>query len=179
MKTQILIISFLLLLNCPFAYGWVLHGTVIDGGSCEPLSGVNLSSSFHTSNISDSGGRYLLSLGGGNWTITAIKSGYGEVSFTTPWLSAGAFGYNFSMLEPREAPYNCSDQGYHAPNAIVNVTTTINATTTTTVSPVYSRPDSSDENRGMETAVVVAISILAVMLIGWYYLRATKAKGEG
>src|SRR5271157_3119462 len=135
MKTYVIIISFLLLLNCSFAYGWTLHGTVIDGGSCKPLSGVNLSSSFHTSNVSDSEGQYLLSLGGGSWTVTAIKSGYEEVNFTTPWLSAGAFGYNLSILEPGEAPYNCSNPGYHAQNAIVNVTTSINTTTTTTILP--------------------------------------------
>lgn len=166
------LITIVLLSDSSFASGWILHGTVIDGGTCGALAQVNITSSYRSSNISDANGRYLLYLGFGAWNITAQRAGYDEVAFNTPYLTMGAFDYNFSMLKPGEAPYNCSNPGYPKKEGnIINITTTSIPTTTIQQS---STSLLGGLNARMIPLFVVLISIVVTVAV--YYLVIVRRK---
>lgn len=153
---------------------WTLNGTIRDGGSCQLLSNVTVSSQYdnYASNLSNAKGQYLLLLGTGNWTVTANKSGYNESIYYTPRVENGGITHDFYLLKPGETPFNCSVTGYPAiPGSIVNITSSI-STTSTTIQQIQPAKPSSVPN-GL---AIIAILALAVLWIGAFLHYGKKPK---
>lgn len=158
------------------AVGWVLYGNVTDAGTCGPVAGVNVSSTYSTMNLSNVKGGYSISLGTGNGTITAKKQGYLTKTFVTPYETSGALQYSFSILMPGEAPSNCLNGNVITTSVPVTTaaTTSVAASSTTTIS-ASPTPPSSGSNYGLALIGIAAVIIIAAAAA---YLL-TKKGGKG
>lgn len=155
---------------------WVLYGNVIDGSTCLPLQGVNVSSPFNGNgyNVSNSGGNYSLTLGAGSWNVTASKAGYATVTYETPQGSSVNYEHNFILTKPGGKIGGCVS-GANATTSIVPITavpTTTVPTTTAQATPVMG--GQSDTN-----ALLLGIALLIILLVvGYYYMKRQKPKPQ-
>ena len=173
-------ISLLLLFQLtPYATAsfWALSGTVRDGGNCQLLSNVTVSSQYNdnAANLSNSKGQYLLLLGSGNWTVTVYKEGYEGSTYGTPYMQGGALAYDFYLLRAGEAPVNCSSAGYPLfPGSIVNASGAMPKATTITTTVPQAQPRSQAVSSPNGLAWIAILLLLGLWIAAIIHYRTNK-----
>lgn len=173
----------LLLVQAAPAQSWALNGTVVSGVNCTPLQGVNISTPYnnHAFNISNSKGFYLLYLGYGSWNVTATKSGYQSVTFSTPYEYGGSWAYNFAITPVGQtANPNCINS-LHGTNSTVPstapATTSVPSSSSPTSVPTTTSGTSSASSTPTTVVVVAAVVIVIVLIVGYFLLKGKGKKG--
>ena len=158
--------------------GWVLNGTVFNAATCQPLAGVNVSSSYNGNafNISNSNGYYYLVLGTGNWSVSFVKAGFESGYFNTPYETNGAYFHNVSLVPVGGAAHPCGTN-----TTLINSTTSIptpgatNSSTSPTTS-ISGTSGGASSAGGLSTTMIVGIIIVIIVIIA---IVAYAMRGKG
>ncbi len=166
----------LLLASAQMSFGqtFTLYGNVINGATCQALPGVTLHGSWNNAtNVTNAQGTYNLVLGFGNWSVSAVKTGYTSVSFYTGYHASGAFLNDFYLLQPGTSAANCT-AGLHAPNS--TAPTTIPYTAPTTVAGTTTASGTSAGSSSNNTLLIGGAVVVVIIIVVAYMLMKGKGK---
>lgn len=159
--------------------GWVLNGTVFNAATCQPLTGVNVSSAYNGNafNMSNAKGYYYLVLGTGNWSVSFVKSGFVSGYYNTPYETNGAYFHNVSLVPVGGTSKPCGTN-----TTVINSTTSIvtpgatNSTTIGATSSISSGSGAGASAGGLSTTMIVGIVIVIIVIIA---IVAYAMRGKG